>query len=227
MFFFDSTMFLLLPAIALTLYAQYQVKTVYVKYSKVLAKSGLSGKEVAEELLRQNNLVNIKIEPIEGSLSDHYDPRQKKLGLSKEVYYGKSLAAQGIVAHEIGHALQDAEKYFPLALRSNLVPVTNIGSRMAIPLFLIGFLFTIPGLMDIGIIAFSLAVLFQVVTLPVEFNASNKAVGLLVKANIISDTEEISAVKKVLNAAALTYLAAAAAAVMQLLRLIVLRNRRR
>lgn len=220
-------MFLLLPAIALTLYAQYQVKTVYVKYSKVLAKSGLSGKEVAEELLRQNNLVNIKIEPIEGSLSDHYDPRQKKLGLSKEVYYGKSLAAQGIVAHEIGHALQDAEKYFPLALRSNLVPVTNIGSRMAIPLFLIGFLFTIPGLMDIGIIAFSLAVLFQVVTLPVEFNASNRAVGLLVKANIVSDTEEISAVKKVLNAAALTYLAAAAVAVMQLLRLIVLRNRRR
>jgi Zn-dependent membrane protease YugP len=220
-------MFILLPAIALTLYAQYQVKTVYVKYSKILAKSGLSGKEVAEELLRQNNLVNIKIEPIEGSLSDHYDPRQKKLGLSKEIYYGKSLAAQGIVAHEIGHALQDAEKYFPLALRSNLVPVTNIGSRMAIPLFLIGFLFTLPGLMDIGIIAFSLAVLFQVVTLPVEFNASNKAVGLLVKADIVSDTEEISAVKKVLNAAALTYLAAAAVAVMQLLRLIVLRNRRR
>jgi Zn-dependent membrane protease YugP len=227
MFYFDSTMFILLPAIALTLYAQYQVKTVYVKYSKILAKSGLSGKEVAEELLRQNNLVNIKIEPIEGSLSDQYDPRQKKLGLSKEIYYGKSLAAQGIVAHEIGHALQDAEKYFPLALRSNLVPVTNIGSRMAIPLFLIGFLFTLPGLMDIGIIAFSLAVLFQVVTLPVEFNASNKAVGLLVKADIVSDTEEISAVKKVLNAAALTYLAAAAVAVMQLLRLIVLRNRRR
>jgi Zn-dependent membrane protease YugP len=220
-------MFILLPAIVLTIYAQYQVKTVYVKYSKILAKSGLSGKEVAEELLRQNNLVNIKIEPIEGSLSDHYDPRQKKLGLSKEIYYGKSLAAQGIVAHEIGHALQDAEKYFPLALRSNLVPVTNIGSRMAIPLFLIGFLFTLPGLMDIGIIAFSLAVLFQVVTLPVEFNASNKAVGLLVKADIVSDTEEISAVKKVLNAAALTYLAAAAVAVMQLLRLIVLRNRRR
>lgn len=227
MFYFDSTMFILLPAIVLTLYAQYQVKTVYVKYSKILAKNGLSGKEVAEELLRQNNLVNIKIEPIEGSLSDHYDPRQKKLSLSKEIYYGKSLAAQGIVAHEIGHALQDAEKYFPLALRSNLVPVTNIGSRMAIPLFLIGFLFTLPGLMDIGIIAFSLAVLFQVVTLPVEFNASNKAVGLLVKADIVSGTEEVNAVKKVLNAAALTYLAAAAVAVMQLLRLIVLRNRRR
>jgi Zn-dependent membrane protease YugP len=227
MFYFDSTMFILLPAIVLTIYAQYQVKTVYVKYSEILAKSGLSGKEVAEELLRQNNLVNIKIEPIEGSLSDHYNPRQKKLGLSKEIYYGKSLAAQGIVAHEIGHALQDAEKYFPLALRNNLVPVTNIGSRMAIPLFLIGFLFTLPGLMDIGIIAFSLAVLFQVVTLPVEFNASNKAVDLLVKADIVSGTEEISAVKKVLNAAALTYLAATAVAVMQLLRLIVLRNRRR
>jgi len=225
MFYFDSTMFILLPAIVLTLYAQYQVKTVYVKYSKILAKSGLSGKEVAEELLRQNNLVNIKIEPIEGSLSDHYDPRQKKLGLSKEIYYGKSLAAQGIVAHEIGHALQDAEKYFPLALRSNLVPVTNIGSRMAVPLFLIGFIFSLPGLMEIGIIAFSLAVLFQVVTLPVEFDASKRAVGLLIRANIISNAE-INSVKKVLNAAAFTYVAAVAVAVLHLLRLIVLRNRR-
>ena len=129
------------------------------------------------------------------------------------------------MAHEIGHAIQDSMNYFPLTLRSNLVPVTNIGSRMAIPLFLIGFLFSLPGLMDIGIIAFSLAVLFQVVTLPVEFDASKRAVNLLIKENIISDIEIIS-VKKVLNAAALTYVAAAAVAVFQLLRLIVLRDRR-
>ncbi|MBC8499866.1 MAG: zinc metallopeptidase [Candidatus Atribacteria bacterium] len=225
MFFFDSTIFILIPAIILTFYAQYMVKTTYSKYSKILAKNGLSGKETAEELLLQNDLTNIKIEPIEGKLSDHYDPRQKKLSLSKEIYYGKSIAAQGIVAHEVGHALQDAKNYFPLSLRSNLVPVTNIGSHMAIPLFLIGFIFSFPGLMDIGIIAFSLAVLFQVVTLPVEFDASKRAIGLLVRANIISGSEVVL-VKKVLNAAALTYVAAASVAVFQLLRLIVLRNRR-
>jgi len=225
MFLFDSSIFILIPAIILTFYAQYMVKTTYLKYSKILAKNGLSGKETAEALLLQNDLTNIKIEPIEGRLSDHYDPKNKKLGLSREIYYGKSIAAQGIVAHEIGHALQDAKKYFPLSFRSNLVPVTNIGSRMAIPLFLIGFIFSFPGLMDIGIIAFSLAVLFQVVTLPVEFDASKRAIGLLVKANIISDTEVVL-VKKVLNAAALTYVAAASVAVFQLLRLIVLRNRR-
>jgi len=223
--FFDGTIFILIPAILLTLYAQYKIKTTYLKYSKILAKSGLSGGETAEVLLLKNNLSDIKIEPIEGSLTDHYDPRQKRLGLSKEIYYGKSIAAQGIVAHEIGHALQDAKNYFPLSLRSNLVPISNIGSRMAIPLFLIGFIFSFPGLMDIGIIAFSLAVLFQVVTLPVEFNASKRAIGLLVNANIISDTEVVS-VKKVLNAAALTYVAATSVAVFQLLRLMVLRNRR-
>jgi Zn-dependent membrane protease YugP len=226
MFFFDSTIIILIPAVILTLYAQYRVKTTYLKYSKILAKNGLSGKETAEELLLRNHLSNIKIEPIKGRLSDHYDPRQKKLALSKEIYYGKSLAAQGIVAHEIGHALQDAKKYFPLALRSNLVPVTNIGSNMAMPLFLIGFIFSFPALMDIGIIAFSLAVLFQLITLPVEFNASKRAVNLLVGANIISDMEETSSIKKVLNAAALTYVAATSVAVFQLLRLILLRNRR-
>jgi len=226
MFFFDSTIFILIPAIILTLYAQYKVKTTYSKYSKILAKNGLSGKETAEQLLLRNNLSNIKIVPIEGRLSDHYNPRQKKLALSEEIYYGKSLAAQGIVAHEIGHALQDAKDYFPLSLRSNLVPVTNIGSSMAVPLFLIGFIFSFPTLMDIGIIAFSLAVLFQLVTLPVEFDASRRAVNLLVGANIVSDTEEINSVKKVLNAAALTYVAAASVAVFHLLRRIVRRNRR-
>jgi len=219
-------MIFLIPAILLTVYAQYRVKTTYAKYSKILAKNGLNGKEIAEELISRNSLNHIKIVPIEGRLSDHYDPRQKKLALSREIYYGRSLAAQGIVAHEIGHALQDAKKYFPLSLRSNLVPVTNIGSNMAVPLFLIGFIFSFPALMDIGIIAFSLAVLFQLITLPVEFNASKRAVNLLVGANIVTDVEETNIIKKVLNAAALTYVAAASVAVFQLLRLILLRNRR-
>ena len=135
------------------------------------------------------------------------------------------MAAQGIVAHEIGHAIQDSTGYFPLVLRTNLVPVANIGSHMAVPLFLLGFLFSIPSLMDMGIIVFSLAVLFQTITLPVEFDASKRAVELLIKENIISQTE-INSVKKVLNAAALTYVAAAAVAVLQLLRLIILRDRR-
>jgi len=225
MFYFDTTIIILIPAIILTLYAQYKVQTTYAKYSKVLAKNGLSGREIAERLLSRSNLGNIKIEPIEGRLSDHYDPRQKKLGLSKEIYYGNSLAAQGIVAHEIGHAIQDREGYSPLALRSNLVPLANLGSRMALPLFLLGFLFSIPGLMDIGIIAFSLAVLFQLITLPVEYNASRRAVALLVREDIIAE-EEIKPVKSVLNAAALTYVAATAVAVLQLLRLVILRNRR-
>ncbi len=225
MFFFDSTMIILIPAIILTLYAQYKVQNAYLKYSKISAKNGLSGREVAEKLLMKSNLENIKIEPIEGHLSDHYDPRQKKLGLSKDIYYSRSVAAQGIVAHEIGHAIQDSTGYFPLVLRTNLVPVANIGSHMAVPLFLLGFLFSIPSLMDMGIIVFSLAVLFQTITLPVEFDASKRAVELLIKENIISQTE-INSVKKVLNAAALTYVAAAAVAVLQLLRLIILRDRR-
>ena len=225
MFFFDSTIFILIPAIFLTIYAQYKVKTIYAKFLKIPARNGLTGGEVAEKLLQGKGLGNLKIELVQGQLSDHYDSQKKKLGLSREVYYSTSIAAQGIVAHEIGHAIQDATQYFPLAIRSNLVPVTNIGSRMAIPLFLIGFLFSFPALMEIGIIAFSLAVLFQIITLPVEFDASKRAVKLLGKLNIISDTEADS-VKKVLNAAALTYVAAAAVAVMQLLRLIILRNRR-
>lgn len=224
--FIDSTMLILIPALLLTLYAQYKVKSTYAKYSQVLANNGLSGREIAEEILAKSDLRNIRIEPIQGVLSDHYDPKVKKLGLSQEIYYGKSLAAQGIVAHEIGHALQDARGYFPLALRNNIVPVASFGSQLAVPLFLLGFLFSIPNLMTLGIIAFSLAVFFQLVTLPVEFNASQRAINLLVKENIISKQEEINSVKEVLNAAALTYIAATTVAVLQLMRLILLRRRR-
>ena len=225
MLFFDNTMFLLIPAIAITLYAQYKVKSVYTRYMKISAENGLNGKQVAERLLKIKRLENIKIEIIPGRLTDHYDSKNKKLGLSREVYYGSSIAAQGIVSHEIGHAIQDSLKYLPLVLRSNLVPVSNLGSRMAIPLFLIGFIFTLPALMEIGIIAFSLAVLFQIITLPVEFDASKRAIKLLNIGNMLSNQETIYA-KQVLDAAALTYIAATAMAILQLLRLIVLRNRR-
>jgi len=225
MLFFDNTMLLLIPAIAITLYAQYKVKSVYTRYMKISAKNGLNGKQVAERLLKIKRLENIIIEIIPGRLTDHYDSKNKKLGLSREVYYGSSIAAQGIVSHEIGHAIQDSLKYLPLVLRSNLVPVSNLGSRMAIPLFLIGFIFTLPALMEIGIIAFSLAVLFQIITLPVEFDASKRAIKLLNIGNMLSNQETIYA-KQVLDAAALTYIAATAMAILQLLRLIVLRNRR-
>lgn len=218
-------MLLLIPAIAITLYAQYKVKSVYTRYMKISAENGLNGKQVAERLLKIKRLENIKIEIIPGRLTDHYDSKNKKLGLSREVYYGSSIAAQGIVSHEIGHAIQDSLKYLPLVLRSNLVPVSNLGSRMAIPLFLIGFIFTLPALMEIGIIAFSLAVLFQIITLPVEFDASKRAIKLLNIGNMLSNQETIYA-KQVLDAAALTYVAATAMAILQLLRLIVLRNRR-
>lgn len=223
--FIDSSMLILIPALLLTIYAQYKVKSTFEKYSQVLANNGLSGKEVAEKILIKNNLKNIKIEPIQGILTDHYDPRAKKLGLSPEIYSGKSLAAQGIVAHEIGHAIQDTYGYFPLVLRNNIVPVAGFGSKMAIPLFLLGFLFSIPNLMTLGIIAFSLAVFFQVVTLPVEFNASQRAIDLLVEEGIVSNQEEVNSIKEVLNAAALTYVAAAVVAVLQLLRLVLLRRR--
>ncbi|MEA1939191.1 MAG: zinc metallopeptidase [Candidatus Caldatribacteriota bacterium] len=225
MFFFDGTFFILIPAILLTLYAQFKVKTIYAKYLKISAKNGMTGIDVAKKLLQENGLSNIKIELLEGKLSDHYDSQNKKLGLSREVCYSRSIAAQGIAAHEIGHAIQDLKKYFPLAIRNNLVPITNIGSHIAVPLFLIGFLFSLPGLMEIGIITFSLVVLFQIITLPVEFDASKRAVKMLSKGSIISDKEAVS-IKKVLDAAALTYIASTAIAVMQLLRLVVLRNRR-
>lgn len=223
--FIDSSMLILIPALLLTIYAQYKVKFTFGKYSQVLANNGLRGYEVAEKIIIKNNLKNIKIEPIQGILTDHYNPRTKKLGLSQEIYYGTSLAAQGIVAHEIGHAIQDAHGYFPLVLRNNIVPVAGFGSKMAIPLFLLGFLFSIPNLMTIGIIAFSLAVFFQIVTLPVEFNASQRAINLLVKEGLVSSQEELNSIKEVLNAAALTYVAAAAVALLQLLRLVLLRRR--
>ena len=225
MFFWDSTMLLLIPAIILMLYAQQKVKSTYAKYSAESSRRGKTGKEVAQYILQQNGLGNIPIEVSEGKLSDHYDPVKKILRLSGENYGGQSIAALGIAAHEVGHAIQHDRGYAPLNIRNTILPAANFGSTLAFPLFIGGFLFSIPSLLDIGIILFSAAVVFQIVTLPVEFDASKRAVTTLQTAGIL-EPDEIQKAKKVLNAAALTYVAAAAVAVMQLIRLIILRGSR-
>jgi len=224
-FFYDPTFLLLIPAIPLALYAQFRVKKAYEKYGKVVASSGITGERLARQLLNQGGIGNVAVEAIPGKLSDHYDPRNKKLRLSEGVYSNQSVAALGIVAHEVGHALQDAYSYAPLKIRNNFVPVANFGSTLAFPLFFIGFLFTIPVLMDIGIIAFSLALAFQVITLPVEFNASKRAMVLLEEGKYLNQ-KELPMANAVLSAAALTYIAATAMALLNLIRLILLRGMR-
>lgn len=225
MFFYDPSFLLLIPAIILALYAQAKVKTTYAKFSKVPSARGYTGAQLARYILDDYRMTDIQIESIPGNLSDHYDPKNKKLRLSQGVYSSNSVAALGIAAHEVGHAVQDAKAYAPLTLRNNIVPVANFGSGLAFPLFFIGFFFTMPILMDIGIIFFSLAVAFSVITLPVEFNASRRAIQILSNGRYLTK-EEIPLAQKVLSAAALTYVAATAMAVLNLIRLLVLRGSR-
>ncbi len=227
-FYFDSTMLLLIPAMILALYAQSKVRSAYAQYSQVPAARGLSGAQAARALLDSSGLHGVGVEMAAGYLTDHYDPRTQVVRLSPQVYHGTSVAALGIAAHETGHAVQHAEGYFALSLRNNFFPIAQFGSNMAMPLFLIGFLFagSMGILMDIGILLFVFAVLFQVITLPVEFNASSRAVGMLTTGGIIAPAEE-AGVRKVLGAAALTYVAATATAISSLLRLFLLRGRRR
>jgi Zn-dependent membrane protease YugP len=225
MFFYDPTFLLLIPAIILALYAQAKVQGTYKKFAKVGSTRGYSGSQLARYILDDRRITDIKIEPIPGSLTDHYDPRSKTLRLSQDNYHGNSVAALGIVAHEVGHALQDAKAYAPLKLRNGFVPVANFGSGLAFPLFFIGLLSGLPFLMDLGIIFFAFAVAFSVITLPVEFNASQRAVRILKDGRYLSE-KEIPMAKKVLSAAALTYVAATAMAVLNLVRLILLRGRR-
>jgi len=220
--FFDSTYILVLIGVILSLAASAKVKTTFAKYSRVKSISGLTGATAAERLLQASGIYDVQIERVSGKLSDHYDPRTKVLRLSDEVYSQNSLAAIGVAAHECGHAIQHENSYIPLKLRGALVPVANIGSMAAWPLIIIGlFLGGSQLLIDIGIILFSAAVLFQIVTLPVEFNASSRAIARLGETGILSG-EELKQSKKVLDAAALTYVAAAAATILQLLRLILL-----
>lgn len=221
MFFYDYTMVLLLPAIALAMYAQAKVQGTFRRYSQVMAKNRLSGAEVARDMLRGSHIHDVRVERTQGRLSDHYDPRTKTLRLSEAVYSSNSLAALGVAAHEVGHAIQHHAGYGPLKLRSTIVPAATIGSQLAIPLLLAGLFLGLPNLAVIGVMAFSLAVLFQLITLPVEFNASSRAVEALEIGGYLS-RDEVGGAKKVLNAAALTYVAATIMAVMQLLRLLIL-----
>jgi Zn-dependent membrane protease YugP len=225
-FIFDPTYLLLIPAILLSLYAQTKVQSTFNKYMRVPARSGITGAQAARELLRQNQVYDVKVEQVSGRLSDHYDPRSKTLRLSPEVYGNHSLASLGVAAHEVGHAFQHASEYAPLKLRSAIVPVANIGSSLAMPLLILGLILSIPSLVQIGIIAFSAAVLFQLITLPVEFNASNRAIAALESGGMIQ-RDEAGPTRKVLNAAALTYVAATLMSVLQLLRLILISGGRR
>jgi len=223
---YDPTFIILLPALILSIYASWKVRSTFNYFAQIPNSHGITGAEAGKLLLRALGLYDVKIELVPGSLTDHYDPRTKTLRLSEPVFYSPSISALGVCAHEIGHAIQHNTGYLPLALRSSLVPIASIGTNMAFPLFLIGFLFGSPSLMNIGILAFSLGVLFYLITLPVEINASKRAQEILLSSGLIT-TKEAEGVKAVLNAAALTYLAAAAMALLQLLRLIILANMRR
>ena len=224
-FYNDPTFLLLIPALILAVYAQFKVKSTFEKYSQIKSSKGATAAAVSRRLLDDAGLNSVSIQETSGELSDHYDPRDKTLHLSQPVFNSASVAAIGVAAHEVGHAIQDAKAYAPLALRSNLVPAANLGSQLSIPLFFMGLFFGIPMFIDIGIIAFSLAVAFQVITLPVEFNASSRAIKLLSGGGYLTKDETPYA-KAVLDAAALTYVAATTMAILNLIRLLALRNSR-
>lgn len=227
--FYDPTYFLVLIGVVLSLLASARVKSTFNKYSQMRNSRGMTGAQAAEQVLHGAGIYDVRIEHVRGNLTDHYDPRSKVLRLSDSVYGQTSVAAVGVAAHECGHAIQHAKGYGPLKFRSVLVPVANFGAKIAWPLILIGLLINSESswlLLQAGIIAFSLAVLFQIVTLPVEFNASKRAIRVLADRGIMFG-EEIVAAKKVLSAAALTYVAGAASSILQLLRLIILTGGRR
>lgn len=207
--------------ILVPLWAQFRVKNTYRKYSAINASTNLNGAEVARRILDENGLYHVGIEETRGYLSDHYDPRTKTVRLSSSVYHGSSLAAAAVSSHEVGHAIQDQEKYSFLRLRHALVPIANLGSNFAWILILIGIFAQLSGMLLLGIIFMASAVVFQVITLPVELNASNRAMDQIVSLGIIANNEE-RGTRKVLNAAALTYVAAAAVAVLELVRLLLI-----
>lgn len=224
---FDKTYFLVLIAAIFSIWASTRVNSTYNKFSQVRSMQGLTGAEAAQRILYYAGLTNIRVERVSGNLTDHYDPKAKVLRLSDSTYGNASVAAIGVAAHECGHAIQDQEGYVPLRLRSTLVPAANFGSKLGIPLIILGVILGSNYLLiQIGIWVFSLAVLFQLVTLPVEFNASNRAMRILDSRGILGQ-EELGMCKKVLSAAAMTYVAAAASSVMQLLRLVLLYGGRR
>ena len=224
---FDSTYFLVLIGVILSLWASARVKSTYAKYSKENSLSGMTGAQAAQRILNMSGIYDVSVRHVAGNLTDHYDPRNKTLNLSDSVYGNSSVAAVGVAAHEAGHAIQHDRGYAPLKFRSVLAPVASFGANISWPLILVGLIFGGSGmLIRLGIIMFSLAVLFQLVTLPVEYNASKRAMNMLEETGVLY-AEELPKTRKVLNAAALTYVAAAATSILQLLRLMLLFGNRR
>lgn len=222
-YYFDSTYLLILLGLVITLIAQAKMRSAYARFSSVASSKGMTGAEVARKILLVNGIYDVTVQPVSGTLTDHYDPSKKTVNLSEAVYKSTSLAAIGVAAHECGHAIQDSEEYVPLKARSALVPVASFGSGISWYLILAGVLLggSLSVLIEIGIILFALAVGFQLITLPVEFNASSRALNQLSEIGIIN-SDERKDVRSVLTAAALTYVAAAASGILQLLRLIIL-----
>ena len=220
-FYFDPTYILLIIGLVISLIASTRMKSTFSKYRRVRSDSGLTGAQTAERILAAAGIYDVKIVPVQGSLTDHYDSRTKTVSLSQDVYGQTSVASVCVAAHECGHAIQHAVNYAPLNIRSAIVPVANLGSSLSWPIFLAGLIFSMRSLLMLGIVLFSLAVLFQLVTLPVEFNASSRALRLLESTGILSTEENLGA-RRVLTAAALTYVAALASSILQLLRLIIL-----
>lgn len=227
--YYDATYILVLIGALLSMWASARVNSTYQKYARVRSFSGLTGAETAQRILNGAGIYDVRVEHISGNLTDHYDPRSRVLRLSDSVYGSTSVAAIGVAAHECGHAIQDDESYAPLKIRNAFVPVANFGTKAAIPIILLGLVFgSSYTLIQIGLLCFALGTLFQIITLPVEFNASARAVRILGDTRMLTE-EELGHTKKVLSAAAMTYVAAAAASILSLLRLILLfgGNRRR
>lgn len=222
-FYYDWTMILVIPGLLLGLYAQFKVKSTFDRYSRVRTRSGMTAEQAARMLLSRGGSTNVTISRVNGSLTDHYDPRSNTLRLSDSVYGSDSVAAVGVAAHECGHALQEHDGYGLLKLRTALVPVVNIGSSLYLPIFMAGLLFSWEPLQMVGILCFGLTLLFSLVTLPVEINASKRALGML---DGVLEAEELRGARAVLSAAALTYLASVISSALQLLRLILISRSR-
>lgn len=221
-YYYDPTYILVLIGLVISMWASARVNTTYQKYSRVRSHSGLTGAEAARRILNGAGIYDVRVEHVRGNLTDHYDPKTRVLRLSDSVYGASSVAAIGVAAHECGHAIQDEESYAPLRIRSVLVPVANFGTKAAVPIILLGIVFgSSYTLVQIGLLCFALGTLFQIVTLPVEFNASSRAVRILGESHMLME-EELGQTKKVLSAAALTYVAAALASILSLLRLFLL-----
>lgn len=220
MFFWDISMIILIPGLLLAMYAQAKVSSTYNRYKKVTSHSGYTGAQFARKMLNDNGLYDVTITQISGRMSDHYDPRANQVRLSAEVYNGTSIASLGIAAHEVGHAVQHATNYFPLTIRNLVVPVTNFSSSIYMILIFLGIIMNSFSMIQFGIMLFAVIVIFQVITLPVEFNASRRAIATLGGDGVL-DAEELSGAKRVLGAAAMTYVAAMVTAVLQLLQLLM------